>query len=162
FCKSRGGTSSTRFSSLCSAHPTPPRDTGADGSGNASRSASRRKSTSRSNMPRPVVTGGGGPTFSPRLAKNASKSSSESPPGPGDATVALLDADEAPRDVDMHQVVALLVQVDALAGDITGDQHPDWGGLPLELLDHAHLLAVRQPAMEHGDRRVGKPQSPGQ
>ena len=39
-----------------------------------------------------------------------------------DAPVALLDADQAPRDVDVDEVVAALVQVDALAGDVAGDQ----------------------------------------
>ena len=42
-----------------------------------------------------------------------------------DAAVALLDADEAPRDVVVDQLVALRVQVDALGGDVAGDQHAD-------------------------------------
>ena len=42
-----------------------------------------------------------------------------------DAAVALLDADQAPRDVVVDQVVALRVQVDALGGDVAGDEHPD-------------------------------------
>ena len=41
-----------------------------------------------------------------------------------DAAVALLDADQAPRDVVVDQVVALLVQVDALGGDVAGEQQP--------------------------------------
>ena len=39
-----------------------------------------------------------------------------------DAAVALLDADQAPRDVVVDQLVALQVQVDALGGDVAGDR----------------------------------------
>ena len=42
-----------------------------------------------------------------------------------DAAVALLDADEAPRDVVVDEVVALLVEVHALGGDIARDEHAD-------------------------------------
>ena len=42
-----------------------------------------------------------------------------------DAAVALLDADQAPRDVEVDQLVALRVQVDAFGGDVAGDQHAD-------------------------------------
>ena len=44
---------------------------------------------------------------------------------PVDAPVALLDPDQAPRDVEVDQLVALGVQVDALGGDVAGDQDPD-------------------------------------
>ena len=47
-----------------------------------------------------------------------------------DAAVALLDADQAPRDVEVDQVVALQVQVDALGGDVAGDQDPDRAWTP--------------------------------
>ena len=42
-----------------------------------------------------------------------------------DATVALLDADERPGDVEVDEVVALEVQVDTLGGDIAGDEDAD-------------------------------------
>ena len=51
-------------------------------------------------------------------------------PVPVDAAVALLDADQAPRDVVVDQVVALGVQVHALGGDVAGDQHPDRRAAP--------------------------------
>ena len=42
-----------------------------------------------------------------------------------DAAVALLDADQAPRNVEVDQFVALGVQVDAFGRDVARDQHAD-------------------------------------
>ena len=42
-----------------------------------------------------------------------------------DAAVALLDPDQAPRDVEVDQLMALRVQVDAFGGEIAGDEDPD-------------------------------------
>ena len=47
-----------------------------------------------------------------------------------DAAVALLDADERPRDVEVDEVVALAVQVDALGGDVAGDEDADRASSP--------------------------------
>ena len=42
-----------------------------------------------------------------------------------DAAVALLDPDQAPRDVEVDQLMALGVQVHALGGQVAGDEHAD-------------------------------------
>ena len=73
-------------------------------------------------------------------------------PVPVDAAVALLDPDQAPRDVVVDQLVALGVQVDALGGDVAGDQHPDRRVLLLERLDDPLLLVVGQAAVQDLDR----------
>ena len=44
---------------------------------------------------------------------------------PVNAAVALLDPDQGPRDVVVDELVALLVEVHALAGQVAGDQHAD-------------------------------------
>ena len=67
-----------------------------------------------------------------------------------DPPVALLDADQAPRDVVVHQVVTMGVQVHPLRGDVPGDQHPDRRGLQLERFDDVLLIGVAEAAMQHG------------
>ena len=71
-----------------------------------------------------------------------------------DAAVALLDADERPRDVEVDEVVAQGVQVHALGGDIAGDKHAQWGVGALEGVDQVHLFLVRQAAVHHLDRAL--------
>ena len=44
---------------------------------------------------------------------------------PVNAPVALLDPDQGPRDVEVDELVALRVQVHALAGQVAGDEHAD-------------------------------------
>jgi len=43
-----------------------------------------------------------------------------------DAAVALDKGDDRPGQVIMNDVVTLVVQVDALGGDVSGQQQPDW------------------------------------
>src|SRR4051794_25518443 len=59
-----------------------------------------------------------------------------------DPTVALFDPDQAPRDVVMHELVALHMEVDAFRSDIAGDEHPDRTRLLLEGFDDLLLLDV--------------------
>ena len=61
-----------------------------------------------------------------------------------DAAIALLDPDQTPRDVEVNEFVALLVQVDSLAGDVTGDQYADGRVRLLEGFDDLLLFGVAQ------------------
>src|SRR5262249_53088897 len=70
---------------------------------------------------------------------------------PVDPAVALLDPDQAPRDVVVDQLVALLMEVHTFRGDIAGDQHADRARLLLEVPDDLLLLDVADPAVEHLD-----------
>ncbi len=75
-----------------------------------------------------------------------------------DPAVTLLDADQAPRQVVVHQMVALPVQVDPFGRHVAGEQHP-YRGVPLgELLDDPLLVGVGQAAV-HDPHRVpgGRP-----
>ena len=71
-----------------------------------------------------------------------------------DAAVALLDPDQGPRDVVVDELVALLVQVHALAGQVAGDEHADGRRGLLEALDDVLLLVVGQAAVQD-DRLLG-------
>ena len=73
-----------------------------------------------------------------------------------DAAVALLDADQAPRDVVVDQVVALRVQVDALGGDVAGDQDPDRRGLLLEASTISCCSTSVRPPCRIDDLLVGQ------
>ena len=75
-------------------------------------------------------------------------------PVPVDAAVALLDPDQGPRDVVVDELVALRVQVHALAGQVAGDEHADGRGFLLEAFDDGLLLDVGQAAVQD-DRLVG-------
>ncbi|EGG27494.1 hypothetical protein PA08_0761 [Cutibacterium modestum P08] len=75
-----------------------------------------------------------------------------------DAAIALLNADEAPGDVEVDEFVALLVQVDALAGDVTGDQHADGGVRLFEGLDDLLLFGVAEATVQHRDLVGGEGQ----
>ena len=59
-----------------------------------------------------------------------------------DPAVALLDADQRPRQVVVDQVVALAVQVDALGGHVAGEQHAHRLVRQAEALDDLLLLLV--------------------
>ena len=61
---------------------------------------------------------------------------------PVDPAVALLDPDQAPRDVEVDQLVALGVQVDTFGGEVAGDQNPNRRGGLLEAVDDSLLLLV--------------------
>jgi len=54
----------------------------------------------------------------------------------------------------MDQLMALLVQVDSLAGDITGDEDADGCAGPTEGFHDLELFGVLQPAVHHRERRV--------
>ena len=66
-----------------------------------------------------------------------------------DASVSLFDADEAPWDVEVHEIVALCVQVHALGGDVSRDEHVDRRGGLLERLDDVLLLDVGEATVQH-------------
>src|SRR5699024_1018026 len=55
-----------------------------------------------------------------------------------DTPIALLNADQRPRDIEVDEVVTLRVQVHALGGDVAGDKNADRGILPLEAIDALH------------------------
>ena len=66
-----------------------------------------------------------------------------------DTSVSLFDADEAPRDVEVHELVALCVQVHTFGGDIASDEHSNRRGRLLERFDDVLLLDVREAAVQH-------------
>ena len=66
---------------------------------------------------------------------------------PVDAAVALLKPDETPRDVEVDQLMALKVEIDALRCDVAREEYADRGGLLLEGLDDVLLLDVAQAAV---------------
>src|SRR5699024_11204058 len=68
-----------------------------------------------------------------------------------DAAVALFDADQRPRQVVVHDVVALAVQVDALGGDVAGDQDTDLAVGEGEVGDDPLLFGVGHAAVHEGD-----------
>ena len=68
-----------------------------------------------------------------------------------DAAVSLLDADEAPRDVEVDELVALGVEVHTLGRDVAGDEHADRARRELEGLDDLLLLDVIEAAVQDGD-----------
>jgi hypothetical protein len=65
-----------------------------------------------------------------------------------DAAVALLQGDQGPGHVEVDQVVAVVVEVDALAGCIPCDQGPDGALLQAEGLDDFLLAYIRQTGVE--------------
>ena len=71
-----------------------------------------------------------------------------------DAAVALLNTDQRPRNVVVHQVVAQSVEVYALRRHVACDQDAEFGIGALEFVDKPHLLLVRQPTVHdlHGAR----------
>ncbi len=87
-------------------------------------------------------------------------------PEPVDAPVALFDPDQAPRNVEVDQLVTVGMQVDALGGDVASHQDPDRAGLQLEAVDDLLLLGVAETAVQLADLAIGQlqvlPQSVGQ
>ncbi len=65
----------------------------------------------------------------------------------------------------MDELVALAVQVDALGGDVAGEQDPYGRVREAEVLHALHLLLVRQTAVHDPGRLLGgfplKPRAPG-
>ena len=74
------------------------------------------------------------------------------------AAVPLLEDHERPRHVEMHEPVALVVQVDALRRDVRADEQAQRARRVAEVLDHALLLDVAQAAVEHLDLAAAEPQ----
>src|SRR5690625_153671 len=68
-----------------------------------------------------------------------------------DAAIALLDANQRPRNVEVNEVVALRVQVHALGGDIARDEDANWRTFEFEGLDHCLLLDIAQTAVQNRD-----------
>ena len=63
--------------------------------------------------------------------------------------IALLNADQGPRDVVVNQLVALQVEVHALRSHVPGDQHTNGARGLLEGLHEFLLLHVREAAMQN-------------
>ena len=68
-----------------------------------------------------------------------------------DAAVALLEGDERPGHVVVHEVVAGVVQVEPLAGSIGAEEQADVALAVVEVLDEGVLLLVGLPTVEDGD-----------
>ena len=71
-----------------------------------------------------------------------------------DAAIALLNANQRPRNVVMDQVMALRMQVHALRRDIARHQNPQRRIRALELVDQRHLLRVAQVLAAHDLHRA--------
>jgi hypothetical protein len=68
-----------------------------------------------------------------------------------DTPVALLDPDQAPRQIVVDQMVAFPVQVHALGGHVPGEQQPHRMARQGELLDDLLLEGVRHPSVQEAD-----------
>ena len=65
-----------------------------------------------------------------------------------DPAVALFEGDQRPRQIEVDQVVALLVEIDALRRDVRRDQHPDRRRCHREVLDDLLLFLVALGVVE--------------
>ena len=82
-------------------------------------------------------------------------------PVPVDTAVALLDRDQRPRQIEMHHLMALAVQVHTLRRHVARQQHPHVGLLKTEILDDIHLAKVGHRPVQHGDLLVAVQPGPG-
>src|SRR5699024_10389620 len=62
-----------------------------------------------------------------------------------DTSIALLNADQRPRNIKVDEVVTLRMQVHTLGGNVAGHKNADRGILPLEAIDALHLGDVIEP-----------------
>ena len=67
------------------------------------------------------------------------------------AAVALLEDHQRPRQVEVDEPVALVVQVDALRRHVRADQQAQRAGRVAEVVHHPLLVHVAQAAVEHRD-----------
>ncbi len=73
-----------------------------------------------------------------------------------DAAVALFEGDDRPGDVVVDQVVAVVVQVDALRAGIGSEEQAHAGVFFAEIFDRFLLFGVRQAAVKTGDGLVAQ------
>ena len=68
-----------------------------------------------------------------------------------DATITLLEHHQRPRQVEVDQPVAEVVQIQALGGDVRAQQDAYRILAATETFDQGLLLGITKPAVQYGD-----------
>ena len=73
-----------------------------------------------------------------------------------DASIALFDGGWRPRNIEVDEVMAGIVEVDAFGCNIGGQQQPDLFILSSKAVDDGHLFMVRHAAIEDGELLIAE------